>query len=108
MAAALDDELVNLRRINAELEQKLDKALAECDEALAQQSATAEVLQVINCSPGNLAPVFDAMLEKAMRLCEAPFGALARFDGKVFRAIATRDLSGAAAVVQVVGRSRCW
>ena len=71
--------MTDLEHTVAELEQRLQASLAERDELLLQQAATAEILKVINSSPGNLAPVFEAILEKAILLCGASFGALTTY-----------------------------
>src|SRR5262249_31905914 len=64
------------------------RLLNELRESLQQQTATSEVLQVISRSPGELELVFKAMLENAVRICEASFGSLLLYDGEVFRHVA--------------------
>ena len=73
---------------NARLLNELRQRTDDLTESLEQQTATSEVLRVISSSPGELEPVFQAMLENATRLCEAKFGTMYFREGDAFRAVA--------------------
>jgi len=76
------------RKSRADLEQQLEKYRRELAEAREQQTATSEVLEVISRLPGELEPVFETMLAKAVHICEAKFGILWLCEGEEFRAVA--------------------
>ena len=77
---------------NARLLSELRQRTAELTELLEQQTATSDVLQVISSSPGDLEPVFEAMLEKAVRICDAKYGTLYLRDGGTLRLVAAHDV----------------
>jgi GAF domain-containing protein len=100
MTATLDDEVAELWRANADLQQRLDERTAELqartaerDDSEAQKGAIGDILEVINSSPGDLKPVFDAMLEKAFCLCDGVQGSLWTFDGGRPRLATARGIS---------------
>src|SRR5262249_11117397 len=76
---------------NVRLFDEVQARTRDLSEALEQQTATSEVLQVISSSPGQLAPVFQAMLENATRICEAKFGTLYLCEGDAFRLAAMHN-----------------
>src|ERR1043166_5553284 len=92
MSARLEVDLAEVQRANTDLQRRLAEALAERDEAEAQKAAIAEILEVINSASGNPAPVFNAMLQKAMTLCGASFGELRTYDGERFLLVATHGM----------------
>src|SRR6516162_8820767 len=83
--AAIAIENVRLFEAEQQRTQELSKSLE-------QQTATSEVLSVISSSPGELEPVFQAILSNATRLCSAKFGILNLYDGEVFRSVASYNV----------------
>ncbi len=83
LAATFADQAV-IAIENVRLFDEVQARTRDLSEALEQQTATSEVLRVISRSPGELEPVFQAMLENAVRICEAKFGTIFRYDGNNF------------------------
>jgi two-component system NtrC family sensor kinase len=79
---------------NARLFDEVQARTADLSESLDQQTATAEILQTINESPGDLTPVFDTMVESAMRLCQADYGHVYSYDGRLLQLVAAHGDPG--------------
>jgi hypothetical protein len=91
-ATGLDSgRVVDPRQQIAELERQLDERTAELSEAVEQQRATSEILRVIARSPSDVQPVFDAIVARAARICEAEFSAVVRFDEGLLHLVAVHS-----------------
>jgi signal transduction histidine kinase len=88
LADQFNDMAGRLQESYADLEKKVDDRTRELSASLEQQTATSEVLKVISSSPGELEPVFQAMLANAVRICDSQFGTLFRHDDGTFEAVA--------------------
>jgi hypothetical protein len=77
----------------AALTQQLSASEATRIEAQAYQRATSEILQVMAGSPGNVAPVFEAIVQSSAELCEAEFSAITQFDGELLQLVAVSNMS---------------
>ena len=95
MSATPDSTLADAEQLIADLQRQLADCKAERDEGLLRETAIAEVLQVINSSPGDLVPVFDAILGRALNLCGAALGYMLSCDGESFHRVASRGFSPA-------------
>jgi signal transduction histidine kinase len=91
LADEFNDMAGKLQESYADLEQKVEQRTQELSEALEQQTATSEVLQVISRSPGELEPVFKAMLANATRICDASFGSMVLYEDGAFRRVALHN-----------------
>ena len=101
VATFADQAMIAIENVRLfEAEQQRTRELSE---SLEQQTATSEVLQVISSSPGELQPVFATMLEKAVRICDAKWGTIHRWEGDALQLMATHNLPPAFAEAR--GRS---
>jgi hypothetical protein len=82
------NSLIELKKQLEERTRELAEARGHLSEAMEQQTATSEVLRVISSSPGELVPIFEAILANAVRICDASFGNLLLSEGSAFRVAA--------------------
>jgi hypothetical protein len=86
--------LVGLRpQSDATLREQLDQSRRELKEALEHQAATSGVLDLISRTPTNVQPVFDAIIESAVRLCDATYGVVWRYDGQLLHYAASHNFT---------------